>query len=706
MIPFKILLLITSSFLPIPTHGMEIVACDCDKPIFIGLLDVGEPHFCNQPSNESVVEVSYELISKKDPPLTNTGFLCRQWFREKTIVGYFFGAYDTTFLETPYSLSIHECAKMAFEKTCDNNEMIDKGFTASFNSPPTGEGSWMTTKTYKIANCELEVFNVSQDCATCPVKSPFGILNPDSSNNITSLRKGYLTYIWRKPVAPKFHCNYHISRKGQASLFGFSNTVIKHLRDKRNQLEFIMKGSPETISNFENTYKVKGLPDTFIRFYQNPPSVRHPSLEEASFFIANDFTDYCFGKPKRMNGTRNIFQLRLVKCGSGNPMNPTPSADQPEKFQLINQNLIPSSDRSLCVTITKDLTNVNYQNCQDSLEHRQIWTFGNTSGRLYFSSITDLFPFKYETHYCLGTSLYPEEELHNMTIAVISCRDVDYDLQLKSQPRKIHGKWKFQEVELEVEPDSVEITDSAIIEEASHHQYTSGTFYEIANVINDELRNVYCESLKTKQFLAMMTAQYSPMLAGITLGLPVCQRVQANGQSLIIQQCKDSKVSITTQRTKCGFEPKFGHFTVGQDGFTRTKFRPCTWSNGIFNLNGKTYEFANNTWIPVKPNIKLSSIGLKAHFEEEVDIEARYLHNLETSFHSKEIEQMNMIGELMAVMRHDEINPITPILAHLDENSRFNWSWTIFKFYFLLYLNSLVYNHLCNLRYLQPKPKF
>jgi hypothetical protein len=30
-----------------------------------------------------------------------------------------------------------------------------------------------------------------------------------------------------------------------------------------------------------------------------------------------------------------------------------------------------------------------------------------------------------------------------MTIAVISCRDVDYDLQLKSQPRKIHGKWKF-----------------------------------------------------------------------------------------------------------------------------------------------------------------------------------------------------------------------------------------------------------------------
>jgi hypothetical protein len=236
-----------------------------------------------------------------------------------------------------------------------------------------------------------------------------------------------------------------------------------------------MKGSPETICNFENTYKVKGLPDTFIRILSES-TVRHPSLEEASFFIANDFTDYCFGKPKRMNGTKNMFQLRLVKCGPGNPMDPTPSADQPKKFQLIDQNLIPLSNKSLCVTITKDLTNVNYQNCQDSLHHRQISTLGSSSGKLYFSSLTEIFPFKYQNHYCLGTSLYPEEELHNMTVEVVSCRDIDYDLQPKSQPRKIYGKWKFQEVELE--PDSVEITDSAIIEEASHHQYTSGTFYK------------------------------------------------------------------------------------------------------------------------------------------------------------------------------------------------------------------------------------
>jgi hypothetical protein len=45
-----------------------------------------------------------------------------------------------------------------------------------------------------------------------------------------------------------------------------------------------------------------------------------------------------------------------------------------------------------------------------------------------------------------------------------------------------------------------------IIDEASHHQYTCGSFVEISNQLNNEIRIVYCESLKTKQFLAMTTA--------------------------------------------------------------------------------------------------------------------------------------------------------------------------------------------------------
>ena len=63
----------------------------------------------------------------------------------------------------------------------------------------------------------------------------------------------------------------------------------------------------------------------------------------------------------------------------------------------------------------------------------------------------------------------------------------------------------------------------------------------------------------------MTTAQSSPMLAGIILGLPTCQRVQADGQTMIIQQCKKTTVKVEAHKTKCGFEPKFYGYTIGKD---------------------------------------------------------------------------------------------------------------------------------------------
>jgi hypothetical protein len=40
-------------------------------------------------------------------------------------------------------------------------------------------------------NCEIEEFNVTQDCTNCPIKSPFGILNPNpqSFNDHTTMQK-------------------------------------------------------------------------------------------------------------------------------------------------------------------------------------------------------------------------------------------------------------------------------------------------------------------------------------------------------------------------------------------------------------------------------------------------------------------------------------------------------------------------------------
>ncbi len=64
-----------------------------------------------------------------------------------------------------------------------------------------------------------------------------------------------------------------------------------------------------------------------------------------------------------------------------------------------------------------------------------------------------------------------------MRISKTDCKNVDHNLQLKSTT--IHGKWKLQE--METENDEFQADDSAITDEASHHQYNSGTSIEISS---------------------------------------------------------------------------------------------------------------------------------------------------------------------------------------------------------------------------------
>ena len=48
----------------------------------------------------------------------------------------------------------------------------------------------------------------------------------------------------------------------------------------------------------------------------------------------------------------------------------------------------------------------------------------------------------------------------------------------------------------------------------------------------------------------MTLARNSPMLAGFALGQPVCRRVQADGQTLAIQQCRVTRKFLTAEKRK------------------------------------------------------------------------------------------------------------------------------------------------------------
>jgi hypothetical protein len=184
------------------------------------------------------------------------------------------------------------------------------------------------------------------------------------------------------------------------------------------------------------------------------------------------------------------------------------------------------------VTTTKDFSNVNYETCHPNLEKRQTWIFENLTGKL-FASIrqTLFFPWTQTYHYCAATRVFPVIERLEPTLNITDCTNIDYNLQLRSDPTKLYGKWKLQEVTEEIESEEEsQIIESPITDEASHHQFNSGTFIEISNILNDEIRNILAT-----QFLAMTKAHSRPMLAEILLlGLPLCQRVQVDGQTMLI----------------------------------------------------------------------------------------------------------------------------------------------------------------------------
>ena len=634
------------------SFGMEITTCDCENPVFVGLIDSGEPDLCRAPLDGAVTDVVYEVIEQVEAPLTNIGFLCHQWLRQKIVTGFFFGGYDTVYQESPFETTADECRRMAETKECAGNKMVTNGRSSSFNAPPEGEGVWMDGKVYTEHNCEMESFNVTQECFNCPIESPFGILAANASSNKTSTRKGHLLYIWEKPQAHPAHCTYDIKRKGFGKIRSLYNSDGKVLRDSENQLEYIINGKPEKICNYDGCYRSEGLPNTFVRYSVREKTTVKPTTVATTtvagtrsplhqYFIVNTVSGLCLGT------------MRSPVNGSAISTEPCETA-RSETFLRVNDKLVSASAPDLCLSAddsTRGNRFVIFRKCARGKSSREDWKIDEEKGTFIANSL------------CLTLlSSSNGDGSTSYLVSLFACGELTNTVSSQT--------WKFVEHEKTEKRDVMMGDQAALIDEAAHHQFVEGDFIEIANRLNEEIRSVYCEAYRTKQFLALTLSQTSPMLAGRALGLPTCQRIQAMGQVMVIQQCKIIMAEPDVKKTKCGYEPKFGEFTVGYDGFTGVEFRNCSWS-GIANLNGDAFEYVNDTWTRIQPNVKIATVGLTTHFDETIDNEAQYLQNLETSFHKKEIDQMNMLGELMSLMQHEDINSITPIVFHTQSESQF-----------------------------------
>ncbi len=80
---------------------------------------------------------------------------------------------------------------------------------------------------------------------------------------------------------------------------------------------------------------------------------------------------------------------------------------------------------------------------------------------------------------------------------------------------------------------------------------------------------------------AVHLAQAYGLLAADLLGLNPCNRIEGNGRTLVLHECRTETVTVKAIETKCGFQPFFinnnKNWTIGKDSWSMHPFHECFW---------------------------------------------------------------------------------------------------------------------------------
>ena len=269
---FKLLIIL---ILLINYADVTLMSCDCNKPVFVGILDTSEPEICIKSTPiEKSIPVQYSLISRFEPPLQEWGYLCRTFYKTIRTQTFFWGSYNIEHFESPLLTSEEDCWHMVITKKRDNFDMEGELYNYHFSDEPKRQFLWMKTVTSTIKNCELRVFYVTQDCTDCVISSAYGVLS--TSNNITTHQSANNRFVWRVPKPQNDHCSFKATKIGIGEITAMTNPKFKRLRDNKKQLEFIFKVETQSLCDFGQVHDVRGVRDAFIYITENTKTKNGP----------------------------------------------------------------------------------------------------------------------------------------------------------------------------------------------------------------------------------------------------------------------------------------------------------------------------------------------------------------------------------------------------------------------------------------------
>ena len=220
-----------------------------------------------------------------------------------------------------------------------------------------------------------------------------------------------------------------------------------------------------------------------------------------------------------------------------------------------------------------------------------------------------------------------------------------------------------------------------------HAQYIEGLQISHENKLAQEIREVYCQVLKTEYANAVHMAQFNGLMAAESLELKPCSKLEGNGRTLILHECRTESLEITAVETKCGFQPYFvlynKNWTIGRDGWSMHPFHECCWANPYITINSRTYSWEheeNSTlgeWIEQKPEIHIKSLKLVLKWAEQVLNDYDFAYKKHPVHLSMELEQGNIMAELVGRIQDTNSGSLASLVMNRvkDNNMTGLLSW-------------------------------
>jgi hypothetical protein len=594
--------------------ALNITVCNCEHAEVIGLMDIQQPAYCNAKlKNQKPVIDKYEFYITEQPHTTWKGHLCMTWIKERRVIGYFFGGYNTIDSMSVQTISTAECRNLIETHDCDGNRMEETSPNLfSYKASPKTEGSWMQTNVDAIRNCVVQEITLKKDCIECPITSPFGVLT--NSSNASSVITHDATIVWDLPtISEDEKCSLKRVHEGTGVVTQMDDESLK-LIDETNQLEYHYRN--ETTKICAHTFhKLLTIDNAYIQFPDN--------LNKTWINLYSPYTKNCI-------------------CQTTFQQTPCKTTEESQRFMMYRDLSIQPANE------VKDKTCYGFKT--QGLFRRLCDYQISSPGKLVWNPETNQIT---DGVQCLVAG-------KNLTLYPAKCEDYEDQVWLVGAPQH--------------QTTNTEEEDQPLL--AQHHQFVEDEAVERANILEREIKQVYCGNLQVRRYTTLMLAESNGLLAAMANNLPLCHRLKPNGKHLIVQRCTTRNITVTARETKCGHEPEYKNFTIGRDGYSLHPFQECFWKDGIVNLNGKSYIWNRETskWSLEIPSYHLSTIKLTQQFKELEDNEYKYTFKHHKAFEDREFEQLNVMNELVTRIREENADSLSSLVLNTRAESRF---WNI-----------------------------